>query len=163
MEDSDKNGIIEKIKTGEIKIKSKWGFFARKVGLGTGLLLIMFALILLTSAFFYYEESNEITPELRYEPAAWQEFLNSLPYDLILIIFVVLILMCYIVGKFDFSYEKPFVLIFSLFAVLIILGALVMFFTGFHSFVDKDLSESNFKIPFVTDFYVHRCGCLHNN
>jgi hypothetical protein len=159
MENNDKNEIIDKIKTGEIKMKSKWGFLAQKVGLGTGLLLIMSVLALLISAFFYYAESNEITPELRYEPAVWREFLSSLPYGLMLIIFVILVLLCYVIGKFDFSYEKPFVLVFLLFAVLIILGALVVFFTGFHGFVDKNLSESDFDIPFISDFYTNKCGC----
>lgn len=156
-----KNEIMSKIEKGDIKMKSHWFCIAQKIGLQSGLALTVLILVFLLNAFFYYIKTNELLLSLHYGPSVWQKLLHSLPYDLILIIIFFLILLNFIIKKFDFSYKKPFILIFAIVLVFVIFFASVVFASNFNNILRIDLGKSNVEIPYIKDFYVNRCGCCH--
>ena len=161
MNDSIKNEIMQKIKKDEIPVKSRWLFWAEKIGLQSGLAFGVLILIFLFNAFFYYIKTNDLLMSLHYGDSVWQKFLHSLPYDLISTIIVLTIGLNLIVKKFDFSYKKPFVIVITIMMVAIVLLSSLLFSTQFNYSLRHGLQNSEFNVPFLTDFYVHRC-CTHN-
>ncbi len=154
-----KNELMSQIRKNELKIKSKWVFIAKKMGIKSGLALVILLLVFLINAFFYYIKTNNLLISLHYGPAFWQRLLHSLPYDLILIIIVLGVLLNFIVKRFDFSYKKPFAFISAVFIIFIILGAFTVFATDFNTLLRQGLARCPFKIPYISDFYLRRCGC----
>lgn len=150
--------IMSQIKKDEIKIKSRWVFIARKLGLQSGLALTVVVLIFLINAFFYYIKTNEILLPLHYGPAVWQKFLHSLPYDLILLIIIFLVFLNYIIKKFDFSYKKSFMLILTVLIIFTIVWASILFSSNFNNLLRSKLEREAVYVPFITDFYIRRCG-----
>ncbi len=154
-----KQELMSQIRKDELKMKSKWLFIAKKLGLKSGLALTILLLMFLINGFFYYIKTNNVLMPLHYGPAFWQKLLHSLPYDLILIIIVLGVVLNFIIKKFDFSYKKPFVFIFTAFIILTIIGAFAVFATDFNNLLKENLAKCPFKIPYISDFYLRRCGC----
>ncbi len=153
-----KEKIVSQIKKDEIKMKSRWLFVAQKIGLKSGLALTFILLIFLLNAFFYYIKSNNLLMWLHFGPATWQKLLHSLPYDLILIILAFSLFLNYLYKKFDFSYQRSLSLIVVTFFIIIVLGAIILFSTNFNVFLSHRLERYSIDVPFLTDFYIHRCG-----
>ena len=158
MDQEIKQELMEKINKDEIRMKSKWYFISRKLGLQSSLALTVLLLILSVNLFLFYIKENRLLLSLHYGPSVWQELLHSLPYDLIMTIIISLFLLNFIIKKFDFSYKRQFVLIFSIFLVFIIIGAFVIFSTNLNTMIRLNLGKSGANIPYITDFYTHRCG-----
>ncbi|MBU1165252.1 hypothetical protein KKA15_06890 [Patescibacteria group bacterium] len=158
MTDEIKKQIMAKVSKDEIKMTSKWVFIAKKLGLHSGMALTIIVIIFLLNAFFYYIKSNDLLLSLHYGPAVWQKFLHSLPYELILTIIVLVVLLNYFIKQFDFSYKKPFLTIFLLFVGIIIVFASLIFITNFNFYLKQNLSSTNIKIPYISNFYINRCG-----
>jgi hypothetical protein len=156
-----KNDLMKKIKTNQIKMKSRYNFLAKKIGLQSGLILSVIILIFLINAFFYYIKTNHLLIPLHYGPSVWQKLLHSLPYDLILIIIGLFVLLNFIIKKFDFSYKKPFIYIVSGFIGFIVIWASLLFSTRFNDLLKAKFQTSDIKAPYIKDFYLNRCGC-HN-
>ena len=150
--------LMNEIKNDKIRMKSRWVFIAQKIGLQSGLALTVVLLVFLINAFFFYIKSNHLLLPLHYGTAWWQELLHSLPYDLILIIIVLLVLLNFIIKKFEFSYKKPFVVIFSAFIIFIIFWATALFIGNFNEMLRSNIETYNLNIPYVNDFYMNRCG-----
>ena len=57
MEDKLENSIMGKIKTGQVKIRSKYVFIAEKLGLGTAFALsVLLSILLFNLILFYLKE-----------------------------------------------------------------------------------------------------------
>lgn len=157
MNEEMKKNIMSKIKRDEINIKSRWIFIARKIGLQSGFALTIIVLIFLINTFFYYIKTNGLLMSLHYGPAAWQKFLHSLPYDLILIIILLLVLFNYFLKKFDFSYKKPISFIITMFILFIMVWAFILFASNFNNMVKQSIESSGINIPYISNFYIYRC------
>jgi len=158
MIEKNKKKVIEKIESGEVKIKSRWFFLARKLGLQSGLALSVILLIIIVNAFFYYIKTNNLLSELHYGPSLWQEVLHFFPYDLVLIGVILILIINFLVRKFEFHYWKPFIIMFLLSALLIIILASILLVFDFNERISGFLEDCGFRVPFMSDFYIQRCG-----
>lgn len=157
MSKSIKEDIMSQIKNDKITMRARWVFIAKKLGLQSGMALNMLVLILSINAFFFFIKSNNLLLPLHYGPAMWQKLLHSLPYDLILIIIILSLILNYIIKKFDFFHSRPFVVIYAIFLIFIIFWALVLLFSNFNYALKNHLLKTDSFIPYVSDFYTHRC------
>jgi len=153
-----KKEIMTQIRDDKITIKSRWIFLAKKIGLRSGLALTIIFLIFFINAFFFYIKANGFLLSLHFGSSVWQKLLHALPYDLMLLIIIFLVLLNYIIKRFDFSYKQHLVVVFLIFILGITLFATLLFATDFNMLLKNDLKTSNFRIPFISDFYIHRCG-----
>ncbi len=162
MSDKLKTKVMEQIRANKVKMKSKWLYIAKSIGLKSGLGLSFVLLVFFINAFFFYIKANGLLLPLHYGPSTWQEILHSLPYDVILIILVLVLFLNYIIKKFDFSYSHPFVIIFSGVILFAFFWATVLFASNFNYTVQNMLLESKTDVPFFSDFYTRRCGMMMN-
>ncbi len=152
---------MSQIKSGKLGMKSRWVYVAKKIGLKSGLGLAMLILAFLINLFFFYIQANNLLPFLHEGGSTWQETLHSLPYDLILIILILIFGLNFIIKKFDFSYKKPFSVIFSVFIGLIIWAAMMLFISNFNVTIKDKLEHNDYYIPYLEHFYMERCP-MHN-
>ena len=152
---------MKEIESGKLDMRSRWIYVAKKIGLESGLALAMLVLAFLFNLFFYFVQANNLLPLLHEGGSTWQEILHSLPYDLIIIIIVLVFLLNYIIKKFDFSYKKPFSVIFSVFIGLIIWAAMMLFISNFNTTARNSFEHNGYYIPYFSHFYMERCP-MHN-
>jgi len=164
---SIKNQIMNKIEQDEIKMTSRWVCIAQKLGLKSSMAFTILVLVFLVNAFLYYIKSNELLLSLHYSDTIWQKLLHSLPYDLILIIIIFGIFLHFLSQKFDFWCKKSFMFICTSFMGIIIVLAALLFVSHFNYYLRNGLQKSHRDVPFLTNFYVHRCcldgACENNN
>jgi len=156
-----KNEIMSQIKSGKITMRSRWIFLAQKIGFRSGMALTILILIFSVNAFLFFIKSNNIIIPDYNKFSIWQNIIYNLPYDLIAIIIILLVILNYVVKKFDFSFKLPFIIIFSTFIAFIIFWSSLLFSTGFNHTLQRslqNLEKQYIKIPYITNFYVHRCG-----
>lgn len=127
------NEVLDKIKTGEVKMKSKAYFFLR-VGLLmlSALVLSFFVICLISFIIFSLRSSGALfLPSFGY--LGIRILFKSLPWFLILTAAALIILLEIFTKRFTFVYRRP--IIYSLLAIIIIviLGGLIIDKTSFHS------------------------------
>jgi len=131
MEDKElENSIMGKIKTGQIKIKSRYIFLAEKLGLGTAFALSVLLSILLFNLILFYLKETDNLKYLSFGKFGVFAFLESFPY-LLVVAFVLLIgLSGYLITKSDVSYKKPFGYMAAGLAILIMVVGAILTYTN---------------------------------
>lgn len=98
-----KNKIMEKIRNRDIEMRSRYFFWAKKMGLQSLLAFsIVLGALLLNILFYFFKKTNAIYDM----PFGWSrvgKILLALPYDYIFLFFITILLANYIVHKFDLS------------------------------------------------------------
>ncbi|MFA5169299.1 MAG: hypothetical protein WC420_00930 [Candidatus Paceibacterota bacterium] len=108
MEDKLENSIMGKIKTGQVKIRSKYVFVAEKLGLGTAFALSVLLSVLLFNLILFYLKETDNLKYLSFGKFGIFAFLESFPYLLVVVFIVLIVLSGYLITKSDVSYKKPF-------------------------------------------------------
>lgn len=108
MEDKLENTIMGKIKTGQVKLRSKYVFLAEKLGLGTAFALSVVLSILFFNLIFFYMKETDNLKYLSFGKEGILAFLESFPYLLVIAFIVLIVLSGYLMTKSDASYKKPF-------------------------------------------------------
>jgi len=116
--------IMDKIKTGQVKLKSKYVFLAEKLGLGTAFALSVVLSALLFNLILFYMKETDNLQYLSFGRMGILAFLESFPCSLVAAFIVLIVLAGYLITKSDVSYKKPF----GYFAISLIV--FVMFFGG---------------------------------
>ncbi|MDD5098387.1 MAG: hypothetical protein PHD31_01560 [Candidatus Pacebacteria bacterium] len=108
MEDKLENTIMGKIKTGQVKIKSKYIFVAEKLGLGAGFTLSVLLSVLFFNLILFYLKETDNLKYLSFGKFGILAFLESFPYLLVVSFIIFIGLAGYLITKSDVSYRKPF-------------------------------------------------------
>lgn len=122
-QDLEKN-IMDKIKTGQVKLKSKYVFLAEKLGLGTAFTLSVVLSVLLFNLTLFYMKETDNLQYLSFGKRGVLAFLESFPYMLVIFFIVLILLAGYLISKSEIGYKKPF----GYFAITLICS--VIFFGG---------------------------------
>ena len=91
----------------------------------------------------------------------WQNIFYSLPYDLIFLIIALIVIINFVIKKFDFYLKVPFILVVASFTCFVLIFAGILFSTNLNERIKNNLTsleKNNLTIPYLTNFYVHRCG-----
>jgi hypothetical protein len=144
--------IQEQLEHDHVKMRSKWVFFAEKLGLESGLMLSILVGVLLLSFILYVMEKNGAFEFTEFGYKGLAVIFDNIPYDLVIITVLFFILANFILKQFDFSYKKPFY-IFSC-GVLIIISALgvTMMCTG----VDHSVFDSLANLGIIKNLYADK-------
>lgn len=124
------NSIMGKIKSGQVKLKSKYIFLAEKLGLGTAFALSVLLSILFFNLIFFYLKETDNLKYLSFGKFGIFAFLESFPYLLVIAFIILIVLSGYLLTKSDVSYKKPF----GYLAVGMV--ALIMVFGGILTYAD---------------------------
>ena len=108
MEDELEKSIMGKIKSDQVKIRSKYVFVAEKLGLGTAFALsVMLSVLLFNLILFYLKETDNLK-YLSFGKFGIFAFLESFPYLLVVAFIILIVLSGYLITRSDVSYKKPF-------------------------------------------------------
>ena len=102
------NQIMSQIKTGKVKLRSKYIFLAEKLGLNSGLVLSVILAILFFSLLFFYLRATDSLAYLSFGKYGIWAFLESFPYLLVICFIAFLLLAGFLITKTNWSYKKPF-------------------------------------------------------
>jgi hypothetical protein len=110
MSDKEKleNTIMGKIKTGQVKLKSRYIFIAEKLGLGTVFTFSVILSILFFNLILFYLKETDNLKYLSFGKFGVFAFLESFPYLLVTAFIIFIALAGYLITKSDVSYKKPF-------------------------------------------------------
>jgi len=102
------NRIMNNIKSGKVRLKSKYIFLAKRLSLGSGLILtILLATLFFNLALFYMKETENLA-YLTFGFNGFFAFLESFPYVLVISLIMLIFLAGFLTTKTDFSYKKSF-------------------------------------------------------
>ncbi|MFA5085981.1 MAG: hypothetical protein WC468_00060 [Candidatus Paceibacterota bacterium] len=126
MEDELEKSIMEEIKSGQVKIRSKYVFVAEKLGLGTAFALSVLLSVLFFNLILFYLKETDNLKYLSFGKFGIFAFLESFPYLLVVAFIILIVLSGYLITKSDVSYKKPFgYLAVGMVASIMVMGAVL--------------------------------------
>lgn len=115
--------IKQKINKGEVKMRSRLSILFEKVGIDSGITLILISLVLIAGLISYWANNNNDLLFAGYGRYGLLSFVKSFPYLLLVTFIFLFVLLTFLFRKFDVSYKKPFAIILSLiFSLILIFG-----------------------------------------
>lgn len=149
MEEKIKNKILESIKSGSLKMKPKWQFILAGVLFIIGVVLLLSALLILTSFIFFSVNQSGIGFGPAFGPRGIMVFLKYLPWALIGLSLIFVVILEILVRRYSFGYRKP--LLFSLIAIILIVIAGGIIAAPLHKEPFKRAYEN--RLPFAGPIY----------
>lgn len=125
------NLIQRQIENGTLSMRSTASVWAEKLGVGSGLILLMLILIFLTGSILYWGSINNELLYPKYGGFGIRSYLVSFPYLLVILFVLIFILGSFLLRKYDFSYKQPFIFILSVvLGTVLLLGWATLFAPG---------------------------------
>ncbi len=156
--------VLNKIKSGEVKMKSKTYFILRMVLLILSTLVLIFFIIYFVSFIIFSLRASGVLFLPKFGFPGIKIFLNSLPWLLIFISAILIILLEIFAKKFTFVYRRP--ILYSLLAIImiVVIGSLLVEKTPFHSNLFWKTQEGHLPImrTVYRDFGVPRTGNIYH-
>lgn len=136
MENRSKNiqeDILKAIESGKVKMKPRWHFLLKSALLGLGVILVVLALLYMSSFIFFVLKLNGVWFLPSFGSGETVTFLLSLPWLLILVAILFIILLETLVRKYSFGYRRP--LIYTALAALVLAvgGGVLIALTPLHN------------------------------
>ena len=127
------NKVLDKIKSGEVKMRPKIYFVFRTILLVLGVLVSILSLIYLASFIIFSLRASGILFLPKFGFPGIGIFLNSLPWILILIVVILIIVLEIFTKRFTFVYRRPILYSLLIIVFIVILGSFIIDRTPFHA------------------------------
>ncbi|OGH76828.1 MAG: hypothetical protein A2469_01995 [Candidatus Magasanikbacteria bacterium RIFOXYC2_FULL_40_16] len=135
--------ILEQIKTGKVKLRSKYIFLAEKLGLGSSFVLSVLLSILFFNLLLFYLKSADALVYLSFGKRGILAFLESFPYLLIVVFILFVVVSGFIISKTDFSYKKSFSFIALGLIMFVIFSGIMATYTNISEEIDKRIKQNH--------------------
>lgn len=120
--------VMAKIKSGKVRLRSKYIFLAEKLGLGSAFILSVLLAVLFFNLALFTLKSSDNLGYLSFGSRGIFAFLECFPYQLIIIFVVFIFIAGFILKKNDILYKKPFGrLALGLMGLVVIAGVILAF------------------------------------
>ena len=100
--------VMNRIKSGQVKLKSKYIFFAERLGLGTALSFSFVLAALFFNLLLFYLKETDNMRYLSFGKEGVFAFLESFPYPIVIVFIISLLLVSYLIKKNDIFYKSSF-------------------------------------------------------
>ncbi|MFA6017461.1 MAG: hypothetical protein WC744_05230 [Patescibacteria group bacterium] len=115
--------ITNKIKKGQVIMRSQLSIWVEKLSIDSGIVLILISLVLVAGLLFYWTNINNDLLFGGYGRLGILSFIKSFPYLLVIVFIILFTSLTILFRKFDASYKKPFIVILSIiFLVVLVFG-----------------------------------------
>lgn len=137
------NEVMNKIHSGKIQLRSKYVFWAEKMGLGTAFTLsVVLAALLFNLILFYIKETDNFK-YLSFGGEGLSAFLESFPYLIVIIFIIFIVLASYLISKSDSLYKKSFNQLVTYLIVFIMVFGGILTYTNIAERIEREtLKES---------------------
>lgn len=129
--------IMKRIRSGQIKLRSKYIFLAQKMGLNSALTLTVILAVLFCNLIFFYLKSTDSLIYLSFGKNGIFAFLESFPYLLTIMIIVFWMFAGYLVTKTEWSYKKSFKCVILGLLIFILLTGGILASTNFSQKIEE--------------------------
>jgi len=129
--------IMSGIKSGQIKLRSKYIFLSKKLGLSGALSLSVILAIFFFNLILFYMKTTDNFIYLTFGKNGFLAFLESFPYLLVIVFLLFLLFTGYLITKTDWSYKKPFKYIMLMLIMIVLLVGGVLASTSFSQRIEK--------------------------
>ncbi len=143
------NKVMGQIKSGRVKLRSRYVFLAEKLGLGSAFILSVLLAILFFNLVLFYLKASDNLGYLTLGNNGFLAFLESFPYLLIVSVIVLIFIASLIIKQSDFSYKKPFGLITIGLVVFIIVAGIILTTTD----VAEKIEEKSYERHSMGGFF----------
>ena len=133
MVDQDKkieDKIMVEIKSGRLKLRSKYIFLAEKLGLGSAFVLSLILAVLFFNLVLFYLKASDDLGYLSFGSRGWLAFLESFPYLLVTSLVILIVIAGLIIRKTGMAYKRPFGYWAMGLVVFVLLAGTVLAFTN---------------------------------
>jgi len=100
--------VMEEIKSGRVKLRSRYVFLAEKLGLGSALVLSVILAVLFFNLVLFYLKASGGLGYLSFGSIGVFAFLESFPYFLVITFIIFIVLAAVLIKKSELIYKKPF-------------------------------------------------------
>lgn len=141
--------VMENIKSGRVKLRSKYIFLAEKLGLGSAVVLsVLIAILFFNLALFYLKTSDNLV-YLSFGSLGIFAFLESFPYLLVVSLIIFIFIAGYLVKRTEIAYQKPFGYLALGLVAFIIIGGASLAFTN----IAEQIEEQTFETRVLGGFF----------
>ncbi len=130
--------IMSKIRSGKVKLRSKYIFLAEKLGMESAFTLSVVLSILFANLFFFYLKSTDNLEYLSFGSEGIYAFLESFPYLLVATFIVFILAAGYLLSKADFSYKKPFKYFALSLITFVFVSGVVLAYSGLSEKIEEE-------------------------
>ncbi len=148
---SFKQKILEKIETGEVKMRSKTFFFLRVSFLVVLAVMVFVLSVLLVSYILFSLKAAGHLYLLGFGFRGFYEFLLVFPWFVLIIDILLLVFFDWLVKRWKLGYHSPIIYLFSGSVVLIVLLGSIVDRTSFHQ--SMMYRAENRNLPMMSSFY----------
>jgi len=135
--------VAQKIKKGDVKIRSKFSVLAEKLGVGSALLFaILLAIIAIDLLLYWLDVTNNLA-SLSFGNNGILAFLESFPYIPLIASIVLIILAEILLKRFDISYRAPLLVGIGLLIAIPLVGGVVMKHSGVNEAIERRVEEGH--------------------
>jgi len=143
---SEKNNIEQKImndiKSGKVKLRSKYIFLAEKLGVGSAFILSLLLAILFFNLLLFYLKTSDNLAYLSFGNHGVAAFLDSFPYLLVVSFVILVFVSAYIIKQSNWLYKKPFVYLAVSLVGFVILSGIVLTYTNIADSIEEESYNS---------------------
>lgn len=137
--------IMEKIKSGQVKLKSKYIFLAEKLGLGTAFTLSFVLSAIFFNLFLFYIKETDNIKYLSFGKEGLLAFFESFPYLLVVAYIISIVLISFIIKKSNALYKQSFNhVIISLIISITFFGA-ILTYANLGEKIEKESFRNNYQ------------------
>jgi hypothetical protein len=149
--DSNYDEVIKTIKSGEAKMHSR-AYFAVQATLAVIGAVVLFFLILFFATFIIFAlQQNGGIFATNFGPGGWGVFLQSLPWTLLLLSFVLVLILWILLRRYSVVYHQPFLYVLLILIVVISLTCIFVSAGAIHGGIYRYVSRN--QIPVMTGVY----------
>ncbi|MCK4919235.1 MAG: hypothetical protein KAS01_02515 [Candidatus Pacebacteria bacterium] len=156
------NKVMSEIKSGKVRLRSKYLFLAEKLGLESAFILSVILSVLFFNLVLFYLKSTGNLEYLGFGTSGIAAFLESFPYLLVIGFIFFLFLAGYLMMKADFSYKKPFKYFAVSLIVVVMLAGIVLAYTDVSEKIEQQAFSDGLSGVVLKPF-LNRAVGLHRN
>jgi len=155
------NKILADIKSGRLKLRSKYIFWAEKFGVGGAFVLSLILAIIFFNLALFYMRATDNLEYLSFGVNGLLAFLESFPYLLVVSLIIFVLLTGYLITKSGLTYKQPFKYIALILLLFIILSGSALAYTNIAEKIEQQVYSSKAVAPFLKPFF-NRSQYLNN-
>ncbi len=134
--------VMDNIKSGKVKLRSKYIFLAEKLGLGSAVILSLLLCILFFNLALFYLKASDNLGYLSFGSRGFFAFLESFPYLLVVSLIIFIFIAGFLFKKTEIAYQKPFGYLAIGLVVFILLSGAALAFTNIAEQIEQQTFEA---------------------
>jgi hypothetical protein len=130
--------VIDKIKRGETKMRSRSYFVTQTVLMAVSVVVILGAVFFLVSFMVYALETNGGFFAIHFGFSGVETFFGSLPWTLLLLSIALLLILVLLLKRYEFVYHQPILYLLAILFIVVCLAGFLIAASSLHSIIYRD-------------------------